>query len=176
MRLAGLARLSLGTAARQPASRSASRKISGALIAPTAKKLCNRLLAVGLPPVTRLTVLLLKLLMLPRPVPVNTNAIISHSGLPESSIIAKPSAATALSVTMALRLPSHSGTRPLTKHATRLPAEWPESSSPACVSERRYAAFMSGRKEPIIMVCMPLKKKARKHAPKTRRVSVESER
>ena len=59
-----------------------SAAIGGALMAPIAKKLCSRLLALGLPPVTRLTVALLKLLMLPRATPVSTKAIISQTGLP----------------------------------------------------------------------------------------------
>ena len=124
------------TPACQPISERKPKKNIGARIAPTANEPCSRLVAAGLPPESRLTMRLSKLVTLPRPMPVKINATISQTGLPHKSIIKKPKNAKEDSSTMERRCPRYSGIRPLMKPATRLPAECAERNTPLSVSLR----------------------------------------
>ena len=107
---------------------------NGASKAPTANKLCKKFSAAGLLPDTSFTVLLLKLEMLPRLIPVKKKAVNSSHVCPVSMISRKPTATKLLKNKMEFLRPMYTGKTPAMKPASRFPAWWLEISMPLTVS------------------------------------------
>lgn len=95
-----------------------------------AKKECKMLSAFGLPSEVSVTMTLLKLLTLPRPIPVSRKESSRNNGLPDNTIPKKPNAVALQSNKMERLRPKCAGNAPAMKPAARLPTEWAESNSP----------------------------------------------
>ncbi len=107
---------------------------------------------------TSLTMVLLKLLTLPRLIPVKRKAKRRRSGLPVKIINVNPKVTKEDKNTMDLFLPRYIGSTPATNPEMRFPTEWAEISDPLSVSDRLYSKLIIGKSDPMIMAKMPLTK------------------
>ncbi len=94
---------------------------------------------------TSLTMVLLKLLTLPRLIPVKRKAKRRSSGLPVKIIRVNPKVTKEDKNTMDLFLPRYIGSTPATNPEMRFPTEWAEISDPLSVSDRLYSKLIIGK-------------------------------